>query len=854
MADIVSKIKIGTPYAIRSGYTYGVANTELYSNNSTNGYVYIGTIKDSNDTTIGLGSLYDGLTFYIRFHTAPLRDTVKLKLNGFSNKEIKYGDMKSPRYKITAGAVYALRYTVIDDVGYFIMVHSADTDTHYISTDVLAKTSGGTVNSTADTTNATTYLNHIENGSVRSSLQIIGSGSTSVSAKNGVLTIESVGGEDSSTDEKLTVATYTGTNYKQVVLHDGVGTNDIGYGSDNLKFHVRTVSGTSGGQNVIQAEYDELVIGKVTTASASTLNTHRGSIKLGRGHGTLNGEEIYGIITSPTSGQSENELPPISGKLLSSGGLLIGGGISISTELQSNSTYYQCLYKDGKIFSAGVASGQTVGNGNDYPETSTWYRNDGNAANNCLGPFLYLGSDTTEFPGLWIDRIPEATKDYGGIVTATSQDIGGDKTFHGDLKLRKSLIVSGNYKYIGGTESWNNNDGRILCGGIRICNGPSRSQIDDYTPIGSAFIDFCYSTEIITSANDTLFSQTPFITAKIDNWNSAYISSNSNFYLPATFDNNHYIPQNGTIGIITSIGTPTGLVAIREGNYLTTNGLTFGNDATKFLDNTGKWSVPAGGGGGSIGIGTNAGYNVFAANSIGTTNETVSSNTDSVYLNHIDASGSVVSSNIIQGAGITTVSANGGVLTITTPDENFEKGDFNTMGALIGFIGTSTKAKPISVQPARPDLANAPKLAETSYYTRQGVIKPMFETRNAVSEFHGNTYGGIIDNKIISRESECLAAISFVADKCKYIAIPIITDYWYNSYTQRYESVPYVLLPKTLTDSENGDITACYNTTLFTGDYNTEPSISTITHYPFDKTYNGDLVDDRFSQNNMTNI
>ena len=66
--------------------------------------------------------------------------------------------------------------------------------TDYTAVPILAATSGATTNATSDTQNDATFLNIIENNTVSGSIQIEGSGDTSVKAKNGKLTISSSGG------------------------------------------------------------------------------------------------------------------------------------------------------------------------------------------------------------------------------------------------------------------------------------------------------------------------------------------------------------------------------------------------------------------------------------------------------------------------------------------------------------------------------------------------------------------------------------------------------------------------------------------------------------------------------------
>lgn len=93
---------------------------------------------------------------------------------------------------------------VVKDSGYTIETSvpsgAVFTDTHYTVTPVLGGSSA-TSNATSDTANDATYLNVIENSAKSGGIQIVGSGATTVSAKNGVLTISS---SDNNTDTLVT--------------------------------------------------------------------------------------------------------------------------------------------------------------------------------------------------------------------------------------------------------------------------------------------------------------------------------------------------------------------------------------------------------------------------------------------------------------------------------------------------------------------------------------------------------------------------------------------------------------------------------------------------------------------------
>ena len=66
-----------------------------------------------------------------------------------------------------------------------------DTDTHYTATNVVSSTSTGTTAASTSTGNSSTWLNLVENNTKRSSIQITGTGGTTVDAKSNKIEIHS---------------------------------------------------------------------------------------------------------------------------------------------------------------------------------------------------------------------------------------------------------------------------------------------------------------------------------------------------------------------------------------------------------------------------------------------------------------------------------------------------------------------------------------------------------------------------------------------------------------------------------------------------------------------------------------
>lgn len=447
---------------------------------------------------------------------------------------------------------------------------------------------------------------------------------------------------ESSTDENVTVGTISSSNgYKEIVMHDGGGSNGHGYTSPYFNYGI-----TEEPEPLYTNYYTDLLIGKNSSATATVGEIDMGRIKLftGSGDGT---SAHYSMLRPHPSTTAVNNLPYLSGTLLSSGGLLVNSTSNINNNFQSNTTYYKCLYRNGHIYSAGIGGSPAPGDGNDYPETASWSNGTVN------GPVLTLSSVTTEFPTLQTPAIPSASTSNSGVVTTADQTFGGRKTFYGG-------IVSNN--------------------GLRL-----------YAP-NTNFIEYSQS----TSGTNPIQVSFPvgtdaMLVGKIDTGTKAAIAVHAN-----------------------TASSP----------YLMGTGIAFGTDANKYLNSTGEWTVPSGGGGGSV---------------------------------------------------------------------SFTEADFGVMGAFVGFLDDGTTQTPIAVEPARPDL-----VYNRYGFSRQGVVKPFVETRNAIPAYHdanGNHVNGVISNSQLGSGRVIYVDNFEIKDEGYLIAIPVVFDYAYNAYTNRFDSVPYILLP-----------------------------------------------------------
>lgn len=152
--------------------------------------------------------------------------------------------------------------TVKTDTSGNIVISSTDTNTHYTATPVLGATDA-VANATSKTSDP--YLNIIENGGKSGGIQIKGSGATTVSAVNGVLTINST---DTNTTNVSATTTGSGNAVTSVTASGSAIT--VTRGASFLTAH-QDISGKEDKSN------------KVTAWSSTTTDVHYPSEKLVKG-------------------------------------------------------------------------------------------------------------------------------------------------------------------------------------------------------------------------------------------------------------------------------------------------------------------------------------------------------------------------------------------------------------------------------------------------------------------------------------------------------------------------------------------------------------------------------------------
>ena len=183
--------------------------------------------------------------------------------------------------------------TVTADASGNIIIKSTDTNTHYESKNIVGLTASSTTNtSAAITTNGSVYLNHIENGVLKSSHNIKGNGATTVTADaSGNIIINS---KDTNTDTKVTNTLNT-TTKGYITATTGAATN-----TGTQIFDTGVYLGTSAGY-LHATTFVGSLSGNATTATTATKLSTTGHNLVGGGITTVtsNGNNI--VISTAVS-------------------------------------------------------------------------------------------------------------------------------------------------------------------------------------------------------------------------------------------------------------------------------------------------------------------------------------------------------------------------------------------------------------------------------------------------------------------------------------------------------------------------------------------------------------------------
>ncbi len=147
-----------------------------------------GVATSSTNYSIPAGTYlvyYDGTNYHIR--TDEVQPVTALKANMATSAtsatmatklgSATIGGTTTPIY-LNGGTPTALGYTIAKSVP----SNAVFTDTHYASSTAVAASAGAVSTTTSALTNGNVYLNHVENGQIKSSHKISGAGATTVTA------------------------------------------------------------------------------------------------------------------------------------------------------------------------------------------------------------------------------------------------------------------------------------------------------------------------------------------------------------------------------------------------------------------------------------------------------------------------------------------------------------------------------------------------------------------------------------------------------------------------------------------------------------------------------------------------
>ena len=141
-----------------------------------------------------------------------------------------------------------------------------NTDTHYVSGTVVGSSTSATSNTTSSLTNGNVYLNHVENGSVKNSHKISGSGATTVASDaSGNIVV-------SSTNTTYGVATSSGLGL--VKSGTDITVDSSGNVSVNDDSHNHVISNIDNLQSSLDAK-QATVTGGASTITSSNLTANR---------------------------------------------------------------------------------------------------------------------------------------------------------------------------------------------------------------------------------------------------------------------------------------------------------------------------------------------------------------------------------------------------------------------------------------------------------------------------------------------------------------------------------------------------------------------------------------------------
>ena len=338
-----------------------------------------------------------------------------------------------------------------------------NTDTHHTAKLIAGASATATANAAAS--NGSAYLNIIENGAVRSSHKIVGSGGTTVTTDaNGVITIKST---DNNTTYTLSSFGITATAAELNIL-DGVTVNatKINYLTDvtsNIQAQLNGKAPSSHGTHVTYATAVPLVAGTAAVGTAAnvargdhvhpaqtTISGNAGSATKLQTARTIDGVSFNGSAaithygTCSTAAATAAKTVALTGFSLVTGSMVFVKFTVTNTAanptLNVNSTGAKAIMYRGSAISAGYLAANRVyaflNDGTDWEfvgdiDTNTTYTHPTSSGNKHIpsggssGQILGWSADGT---AKWVNNTASASGNYvpttGGTVTGNVQQSG----------------------------------------------------------------------------------------------------------------------------------------------------------------------------------------------------------------------------------------------------------------------------------------------------------------------------------------------------------------------------------------------------------------------------------------------
>ena len=671
-----------TANAVKTAYDKGVEAYNLASGKtSNNGTVTSVKVEGASGLT-GSGTVTSSGTITIKHVTASTATTTSAATLTHG------GTFKAPSISRDGYG----HITAVTETTYTL---PSDNNTHYTSKNVVGASSSATANA-AVTSNGSVWLNHIEEGTVTSSHNIVGSGGTTVkSDANGKITINSTAPDHSKTSPTAGTAGATGATSGATISIPYVTVNGSGhvttYGTRNHKI---SASDLGLGQALKYCGITTTELTDGSTAQTVTINgaSHTAEagcvvfygdkefVYNGSVWELLGGDSTYKVVqtavSSPsTSGNATAFIDTIS---QDANGVItvtkknvnfpaetytkhedtsnLSG--SYGTTATSTSHAVKQITVDDKGHVTGIVTGTTPDTKYTHPTTSG---NKHIPSGGTSGQFLGWSADGT---AAWVGNPNTDTK-----VTSVSNHYAPATDTAKTITKNASSTTSatwGSSDFITGITVSRDAAGHITDLSVSSLQMPANPNTDTattldghYTPTANTASTLTkaasggsasWNTSVVSGINLQRDAKGHVVGITVD---SVKIPSNPNTDT-ATTQSGHYAPKTTATTVAGSSGQ------LSHSGTLTIPSLTFDDKGHLVSGTTTTCTLPSD---------NNTHYTakpIAASASTSTSNNTASSNP---YLNIVE-NGAVSGYVQIKGSGATTVSASGGVITISSTDND----------------------------------------------------------------------------------------------------------------------------------------------------------------------------------------